>query len=188
MSDTRTRLLEMMDSVTDCPLKNAGGTVVYPVGDGSSGVMLIGEAPGAQEEKLGEPFVGASGKFLNTDLLPSVGLNRDTIYLTNIVKVRPPNNRDPLPEEKQVWMPVLNAEIAAIKPTVIACLGRHSLGHFLPKAKISAVHGTPHQLNFASGHSAVLLPLYHPAVALYNGSMRPVLRQDFAVLRQFMSA
>jgi DNA polymerase len=172
----------MITDLDTCPIKNKGARVVSPVGDGSSGVMLIGEAPGAKEDQLGEPFVGAAGNLLNQELLPSAGLSRQTIYLTNIVKCRPPANRDPTDAEKLAWSPILLAEIALIKPKVIACLGRHSLGFFLPEVKISRVHGVPQPLQIFTDLQIDLLPLYHPAVALYNGSMKQTLLDDFQVL------
>jgi DNA polymerase len=179
---TKTDLEKMIADLDTCPIKNSGTRVVHPVGDGSSRVMFIGEAPGAKEDQLGEPFVGAAGNLLNKELLPSIGLSRENIYLTNIVKCRPPANRDPTDEEKLAWSPILLAEIALTKPKVIACLGRHSLGFFLPEAKISRVHGVPQPLQIFTDLQIDLLPLYHPAVALYNGSMKQTLLDDFQVI------
>jgi uracil-DNA glycosylase len=176
---------EMMQNLSTDPLKNSGVRVVNPVGDGSSGVLLIGEAPGQKEDEQGEPFVGASGKFLNNTLLPSVGLSRANIYLTNIVKCRPPQNRDPLPEEKEAWSPVLLAEILAIKPKLVVCLGRHSLSFFFPDAKIGQVHGKVMSLQMFEDYSQLVLPVYHPAVALYNPSMREKLLNDFKVIDEY---
>jgi uracil-DNA glycosylase len=175
----------MRDLNTD-PLKNSGIRVVYPVGNGSSGVFLIGEAPGQKEDELGEPFVGASGRFLNNTLLPSVGLTRQTIYLTNIVKCRPPENRDPLPAEKDAWSAVLLAEILAVRPKVIVCLGRHSLSFFFPEAKISQVHGQLLQLKMYEDYTQAILPLYHPAAALYNPKLREVLQKDFLAITEIV--
>jgi uracil-DNA glycosylase len=173
----------MRDLGTD-PLKNSGVRVVYPVGDGSSGVFLVGEAPGKKEDELGEPFLGASGRFLNNTLLPSVGLTRQNIYLTNIVKCRPPENRDPLPAEKDAWSPVLLAEILAIRPKIIVCLGRHSLGFFFPAGKISQAHGQILQLKMYEDYTQAILPLYHPAAALYNPKLREVLKTDFLTINR----
>jgi len=183
---SKNEVFKMMDELESCPLKNSGIGVVKPVGDGSSGAMFIGEAPGAKEDKFGEPFVGASGKFLNEILLPSVDLNRKNIYLTNIVKCRPPSNRDPLLEEKDAWSPILLNEILTIKPKVIACLGRHSLNFFLPGVKIGQVHGKPHEVEIFEGKRQLVLPLYHPAVALYNGGMRETLIKDFEILKKYL--
>jgi DNA polymerase len=179
-------LFQKINDLKTCPLKNAGIKVVYPIGDGSSGVMLIGEAPGAKEDELGEPFVGASGKFLNNTLLPSVDLNRENIYLTNIVKCRPPLNRDPSEKEKLAWSEILLMEILTVKPKIIACLGRHSLSFFMPEAKISEVHGKVFEIEILKGLKQKVLPLYHPAVALYNPGMRPKLIEDFGVLKGFL--
>lgn len=205
-------------------------------GDGSSDAKLvfIGEAPGKNEDLTGKPFVGAAGKFLN-EMLASVGLERGDVYITNIVKYRPPNNRDPLPEEKKAFLPYLQAQLEVIQPVVVATLGRHSLNCFLPDAQISTVHGHPMRMRIAFHQSAegqgadgvqgageaqtesyeqynegalepatsqsaakrsravgsaqrpdaltlVILPLFHPAAALYNGSMRATLMEDFALV------
>ncbi len=184
---TKTDLEKMILDSDTCPLKNSGVRVIHPVGDGSSGVMFIGEAPGAKEDQLGEPFVGTAGQLLNKELLPSVGLSRQNIYLTNIVKCRPPANRDPTDEEKLAWSPILLAEISFVRPKVIACLGRHSLGFFLPEVKIGRVHGTPQKLQIFNNFDIQLLPLYHPAVALYNGSMKQTLLDDFQVIKQLVN-
>ena len=180
---TKEKTLLMMDSLSTCPLKNSGIRVVHPIGDGSSGIFLIGEAPGAKEDKVGEPFVGASGKFLNGTLLTSVGLSRKNIYLTNIVKCRPPENRDPTDEEKAAWSPVLMAEIIALKPKLIVCLGRHSLSFFLPEAKIGEVHGKIQKVRLYKNLEIEVLPLYHPAVALYNPNYRKILIEDFSIIK-----
>ena len=183
---SKQEVFDMMEELDTCPLKNSGVRVVKPVGDGSSGVMFVGEAPGAKEDALGEPFVGASGKFFNQVLLPSLELTRQNIYLTNIVKCRPPSNRDPLPIEKQAWSNILLAEISMIKPKIIACLGRHSLGFFLPEVKISKVHGQVQEVEIFKNQKSLVMPFYHPAVALYNPSMREVLKSDFLGLKEYL--
>lgn len=145
-------------------------------GDGSvdADLVFIGEAPGKNEDIQGKPFVGAAGKFLN-EMLEMIGLKRDDIYITNIVKYRPPNNRDPLPEEKTAFLPFLKQQLDIIKPKLIVTLGRHSMDVLLPGLKISQVHGQPKRAN-----GRVYLPLFHPAAALYNGGMRQTLIDDFA--------
>lgn len=180
-----TQISNLIDQFDGCEFKKNGIQPVHPVGDGSSGLMLIGEAPGAKEDELGEPFVGASGKLLNETLLPSIGLTRSTIYLTNIVKCRPPNNRDPKPEEKEVWKPILQEEIKTVKPKVIATLGRHSLSFFMDNPQISKIHGKPIKLQFR-GFECVLIPIFHPAVALYNPNQKQVLLEDFQVIKKFL--
>jgi uracil-DNA glycosylase len=183
---TKEEVIEMMDTLED-PLKGVGGRVVHPVGSGSSGIFIIGEAPGQKEDELGQPFVGASGNLLNKTLLPSVGLTREDIYLTNIVKRRPPENRDPSDEEKKSWSIVLAAELQLIKPKLIVCLGRHSLSFFIENPKISQIHGKPQQIEVFEGLPKIsLLPLYHPAVALYNPNMRQVLQEDFMIIQKFI--
>jgi uracil-DNA glycosylase family 4 len=121
----------------------------------------------------GKPFVGAAGKFLN-ELLDMIKTSRSDVYITNIVKYRPPNNRDPLPDEKLAFLPYLRKQLEIIHPKIIATLGRHSLNCFLPDLQISVVHGKPKKFG---GH--VYLPLFHPAAALYNGALRQTLIDDF---------
>lgn len=157
------------------------------MGEGSldAKIMFIGEAPGKREDELGRPFVGASGKFLD-EMIASVGLKREDVYITNIVKYRPPDNRDPLPEEKQAFAPFLLRQIQIIKPEAIVTLGRHALSFFDPKLAISKVHGRSFKLKTAT-HNLHLIPLYHPAAALYNGSMRQQLIDDFQIVKQFLA-
>lgn len=149
------------------------------MGDGNpdAGIVFIGEAPGKSEDEQGLPFVGASGKFLN-EMLAEAGMVRDDVYITNIVKYRPPNNRDPLPEEKKEFWPYLLKQLQVIQPKVVITLGRHSMEYFLPGMKISQVHGEPKRIVFGDDH-LVIVPLYHPAAALYNGSLRQTLIDDF---------
>ncbi|MCB0047846.1 MAG: uracil-DNA glycosylase [Caldilineaceae bacterium] len=151
-------------------------------------VVFVGEAPGEREARTGRPFVGASGRVLD-ELLASVGLSRDEIYITNIVNDRPPNNRDPRREELALYSPFLVRQLDIIRPAVIATLGRFAMDFLLklydaPQAgeKISRLHGRAIEMNADYG-PAVLLPLYHPAVALYNASQRPALEADFQVLK-----
>lgn len=161
-----------------CELKK---TATQPVaGDGSANaeIVFIGEAPGKQEDLQGIPFVGAAGKFLN-EMLGEIGMKREDIYITNIVKYRPPNNRDPLPEEKDACREWLTDELKIIKPKLIIFLGRHSMNDFFPNEKISAVHGKLLVKKFPNISTKYFFPLYHPAAALYNGSMRQTLIDDF---------
>jgi uracil-DNA glycosylase len=147
-------------------------------GDGSpdADLVFIGEAPGKNEDLEGKPFVGAAGKFLN-EMLELIGLKRSDVYITNIVKYRPPNNRDPFPEEKQEFLPYLEDQLEVIQPSLVVTLGRHSLNCFLPDLQISACHGEPKRYK-----GRVYLPLFHPAAALYNGGMRQTLIDDFATI------
>lgn len=150
------------------------------MGDGNldADIVFIGEAPGKNEDEQGVPFVGAAGKFLD-EMLASVNLKRDDIYITNIVKYRPPNNRDPLPEEKHAFWPYLVRQLQIINPKIIVTLGRHSMEYFLPGMYISQIHGQAKRIAF-DDHKVVIVPLYHPAAALYNGSLRETLLADFS--------
>ncbi len=159
-------------------LRDGAIQLVFADGNSESEVIFIGEAPGKNEDEQGIPFVGAAGKFLN-ELLKTVGLKRGDIYITNIVKYRPPNNRDPLPEEKKAFWPYLVRQIEVIKPKLVVTLGRHSMEYFLPNQKISEIHGQPKQIELGKV-KLVLMPLYHPAAALYNGSLRQTLLDDFS--------
>lgn len=164
-----------------CPdLAQAATNLVMGEGSPTADIVFIGEAPGKKEDATGLPFVGAAGKFLN-ELLAHIDLDRHDIYITNIVKYRPPNNRDPSKEEKEAFWPYLVRQLEVIQPKIVVTLGRHSMNYFLPEAKISQVHGEPSEVTL--GKTALtIVPLYHPAAALYNGSMRSVLLDDFMKL------
>ena len=161
-----------------CPdLATQATNLVFGDGNPNADLVFIGEAPGKQEDEQGLPFVGASGKLLN-EMLAGINMRREGVYITNIVKYRPPSNRDPEPAEKQLFLPYLLQQLAVIQPLLVVTLGRHSMTCFLPNAKISQVHGQPKRIKL-SDTPFVILPLCHPAAALYNGSMRTVLQQDF---------
>lgn len=158
--------------------------LVFGDGNIDTDIVFVGEAPGKNEDLQGKPFVGAAGKFLN-EMLEMIGLKRQDVYITNIVKYRPPGNRDPLPEEKKAFLPYLQTQLEIIQPKIIATLGRHSMNCFLPNLHISQIHGQPKRVKVQLGKgqavaSWVILPLFHPAAALYNGSMRQTLIDDFA--------
>lgn len=158
------------------------------MGDGNidADIVFIGEAPGKKEDEMGVPFVGAAGKFLN-EMLAAAGMKREDVYITNIVKYRPPDNRDPLLSEKEAFWPYLEKQLQIIDPKVVITLGRHSMGHFLPDAKIGEVHGQPETIKLG-GKDVVVVPLYHPAAALYNGGMRQTLIDDFLKVPGIVSA
>ena len=168
----------------------------FPVigqGDHYADIMFVGEAPGKNEAETGRPFCGASGRVLD-ELLESIDLERSKVYVTNIVKDRPPNNRDPLKTEIDLYAPFLERQISIIQPKVIATLGRFSMefilrrfGAFQANQKISQLHGTIVRVRTAYGRASVV-PLYHPAAALYNASQRATLEADFRVLKQFVVA
>lgn len=155
------------------------GAIQLVMGDGNSDadIVFIGEAPGQKEDEQGIPFVGAAGKFLN-EMLAAANLKREDVYITNIVKYRPPNNRDPEPEEKREFWPYLMRQLEIIKPKVVITLGRHSGAAFIPDLVISRDHGHARTVKYHE-YEFLVIPLYHPAAALYNGSMRQVLIDDF---------
>jgi uracil-DNA glycosylase family 4 len=160
-----------------CPdLANTAKHMVFGDGNPDAEIIFIGEAPGRNEDETGLPFVGAAGKFLD-ELLASINLGRRDVYITSILKYRPPKNRDPKPEEKAEFWPYLSAQLKVIQPKLIVTLGRHSTNCFLPDVQISKVHGQP-----LTWEGYTLLPLYHPAAALYNGKMRQTLIDDFAAV------
>lgn len=175
-----------------CPeLAESATQLVVGDGNPNADIVFIGEAPGKNEDEQGLPFVGAAGKFLN-EMLAEAGMNRGDVYITNIVKYRPPNNRDPLPEEKKAFLPYLLRQLEIIGPKVIITLGRHSMEYFLPDAKISQIHGHAVRKKVVyhdkTQHEWLIIPLYHPAAALYNGSMRSVLINDFLGAAQLVKS
>lgn len=166
----------MADNV--CPeLREQATQLVLGDGNPDANIVFIGEAPGKKEDQEGLPFVGASGRFLN-EMLRSANLERSDVYITNIVKYRPPNNRDPLPEEKEAFWPYLMKQLEVIQPRVVITLGRHSGAAFIPGLVISRDHGHAKRVSYHDSEF-VVIPLYHPAAALYNGSMRQILIDDF---------
>ncbi len=167
---------------TESELFKTVKNIVPGEGNPNADIMFIGEAPGAVEDKLGRPFVGPAGKFLDT-LLESIGLKREDVFITNVVKCRPPNNRDPSDEEKRIFRPWLRAQIEVINPKVFVPLGRHALANFLPNVTISKVHG---QIFKREKDGRAVFVMYHPAVALYNGSYRDILLNDIANLKEFL--
>ena len=171
-------LCEKIKGCSMCGLRKTCARVVCGEGSSSAEVVFIGEAPGREEDKQGRPFVGAAGKLL-TELLLSIGFSRDDIYITNVVKCRPPNNRDPLPEEISACLPHLKDQLMIIKPKLIVTLGRHAMNIFLPGLKISEVHGQAKRANGLWNNRQVYLPLYHPAAALYDSRKRETLFDDF---------
>jgi uracil-DNA glycosylase len=163
------------------------------IGDGDldANIMFIGEAPGENEAKSGKPFVGASGKFLS-ELLASIGIKREDVYITNIVKDRPPENRDPRKDEIELYRPFLAQQIEIIQPKVIVTLGRFSMDFILQHfnmaeqgQKISALHGQALKAQTPYGEIAIV-PLFHPAVAFYRQDQKETLREDVKILAQFI--
>ncbi len=176
-------LNQKMAACSRCVLRAGCKQVVPGEGSTSAGIMFIGEGPGKKEDELGRPFVGAAGKFLD-EMLEKIGLKREDTYIANVVKCRPLENRDPLPEEAEACWPWLLEQIKIIEPKLIVFLGRHSMNRFFPDEKISEAHGKLLIKDFGlnSGGSPKkqhFFALYHPAAALYNGGMRETLLNDF---------
>ena len=176
MSLTLDEVAEQVRACTLCELYRSRTQGVPGDGNPSAEVMFIGEAPGWHEDKQGLPFVGAAGQFLN-EMLESIGLTRDEVFVTNIVKSRPPGNRDPLPDEIAACSFYLDAQIAAIKPKVIVTLGRFSMARWFPGERISLIHGQARKFG-----SFVVVPMYHPAAALHQASLRATVEADMSKL------
>jgi uracil-DNA glycosylase family 4 len=183
---------QILDDNVTPELRDQATQLVFGDGNPEADIVIVGEAPGKKEDEQGIPFVGASGKFLN-EMLQMIDLNREDIYITNIVKYRPPDNRDPKPDEKKIFLPYLQSQLEVIKPKVLITLGRHSLNCFLPDLQISKVHGQPKRITLSlkessdDSYTVVLLPLYHPAAALYNPLQRQTLLDDFAVIPSILT-
>jgi uracil-DNA glycosylase len=176
--------LQQLDAtIRQCPLCDLSTTRTKAVpGDGPSNaeLMFIGEGPGFNEDRQGRPFVGAAGQFLD-QMLAGIGLERRQVFVTNVVKCRPPNNRDPLPAEIAACAPYLVKQIGLINPLVIVTLGRHSMARFFPGEKISAIHGTARAVD-----GRTVVALYHPAAALHQQSLRTTLEEDFRKLPHYI--
>jgi DNA polymerase len=214
--DQLNELNKKMLACSQCVLRSSCTQVVPGEGSEEAEIMFIGEGPGKKEDELGQPFVGAAGKFLD-ELLNTIGLKRESVYphtkmtlnknddgkntpdqkkdnfgvgvyIANVVKCRPPMNRDPLPEEVEACWPWLMKQIKTIQPKLIVTLGRHSMERFLPNQKISQIHGKAMRRNIPEIGTYVFYALYHPAAALYNGSMREVLISDFKKIPKVLEA
>lgn len=181
MRSNQDQLASLAQEIEDsnvCPdLKAQATQLVFGFGNPNAEVVFIGEAPGKQEDIHGRPFIGAAGKFLD-EMLQSVQMNRDDVYITNIVKYRPPKNRDPLKAEKAAFIPYLERELQIIKPKLVITLGRHSMEYFIQNETIGVIHGKPQRVQFGE-ESLVVLPLYHPSAASYNPKLRQSLLDDF---------
>lgn len=171
-------LNKKMLSCKQCALRETCNQVVPGEGSGKAEIMFIGEGPGKKEDELGRPFVGAAGKFLD-EMLETINLKREDIYIANVVKCRPPNNRDPLREEAEICWHWLEEQIKTIQPKLIVTLGRHSMERFFSDHKISQVHGQTFRREIPNVGEQNFYVLYHPAAALYNGGMRETLFKDF---------
>lgn len=198
MDEKNTKLAALKQNIIDqavcAELAEQAKQLVFGEGSADADVVFVGEAPGKKEDETGQPFVGAAGRLLD-ELLASISLDRSSSYVTNIVKYRPPQNRDPLPEEKQEFLPFLWQQIAIIKPKLVVTLGRHSMECLLPHLKISQAHGTLQQVSLSdrvrdmiNADSLTVMPLYHPAAALYNGSLRQTLFADMHRLADWLKS
>lgn len=184
--DKQAQLAELATEIITkniCPeLADQASQLVVGDGNPDADIVIIGEAPGKKEDLEGRPFVGAAGRFLN-EMLAQAGMERSDVYITNIVKYRPPNNRDPKPAEKKAFWPYLLRQLEIIDPKVVITLGRHSMEYFIPEGKISEIHGHAlrEKVKYHDGREQewLIVPLYHPAAALYNGSLRQTLIDDF---------
>lgn len=177
-------LKEIADQVAvcnKCQLSFARKKAVPGEGPADAEIMLIGEGPGFYENEQGRPFVGAAGAFLN-ELLEKAGLTRKEVFITNVVKCRPPGNRDPLPEELVACSSYLERQIEAIRPLIIVTLGRYSMARFLPNVRISEVHGQP-----AWVRGRLIVPMFHPAAALHQPSLKTSVERDFSRLPEWIA-
>ena len=177
-------LLQLHDTIRAC--KNCGlhatRTQAVPgVGPCPANVMIVGEAPGFNEDRQGEPFVGAAGKLLDT-LLARIGMSRADVYITNVLKCRPPMNRDPMPNEVEACSPYLRQQLDLVQPKVVLILGRHALERLMPgQGSISRLHGS-----LIRRGEVAYVPLYHPAAALHNGALVAELEHDFDQLKRYL--
>lgn len=172
--------LKKLEDEARVALNKPGTNLVFGEGNPEAKMMFIGEAPGFNEDKLGRPFVGPAGKLLDR-MLKRIGIKRDDVYIANILKNRPPDNRDPLPSEIKVAEPFLDGQIEIVDPSIIVTLGRFSLGKFIPGVKITGVHGEPKRVG-----RRVVVPFFHPAAALRSTSVMKLLEEDFDKLPQII--
>lgn len=169
-------IADEVELCTLCPLFKTSTRGVPGEGNPEADILFVGEGPGQKEDELGRPFVGPAGKLLD-ELLQHIGLTRTDVYIANVVKHRPPGNRDPLPEELEACWPYLRRQVEAIQPKVIVLLGKHAVNRFLPGRSIGQIRGRAFRVG-----GTVYFPMYHPAAALYQGSLRQTLFQDMEKL------
>jgi uracil-DNA glycosylase family 4 len=174
-------LRQLVGSCTACELHR--GTKMGVPGEGPvpAEIMFIGEAPGYHEDQQGKPFIGAAGQFLS-ELLGKIGLSRSEVYITNVVKHRPPGNRDPLPDEMAACRPYLDRQIELVNPQMIVTLGRFSMARWFPGGRISQIHGQPKTVD-----GRIIVPMYHPAAALHQGALKATIEADFLKLPRYLA-
>jgi DNA polymerase len=178
--ETLTQIAKEVAVCQKCALYHSRKNAVPGEGPATSEIMFIGEGPGFYENEQGRPFVGAAGKFLD-ELLTQAGLKRPEVWIGNVVKCRPPGNRDPLPEELAACNEYLERQIAALNPKIIITLGRYSMSKFMPGAKISTVHGQMRRVG-----ERFVIAMFHPAAALHQASLKPAIMKDFAQLPKLL--
>lgn len=183
MQDVDLRIVaEEIRACTACPLHRSARQAVPGEGSAESGIFFLGEAPGYHEDVQGKPFVGAAGQFLD-ELLAGIGLDRRKVFITNVVRHRPPENRDPLPDEITACDVWLRRHLEVLRPKVIVTLGRHAMAKFFVGESISRIHGKPRK----TADGLVIFPVYHPAAALHQPALRDALVADFAALALFLA-
>lgn len=180
MSDSLDQIAAEVSACMRCPLHQGRTKAVPGEGPQHARIMFIGEGPGFNEDRQGRPFVGNSGQFLE-QMLNGIGLQRSDVFIANVVKCRPPENRDPLPEEIEACKDYLDRQIALINPQVIVTLGRFSMARWFPNEKISAIHGKPRRVE-----GRLIVPFFHPAAALHNPQNRGMIETDFQKLPGFL--
>ena len=178
--DQMNQLADDISVCQDCMLHLTRNKAVPGEGNVRTKILFIGEGPGANENATGRPFVGNAGSFLN-QLIAMAGLKRQEVFITNVVKCRPPSNRDPLPEELSACSKYLNRQIELINPLVIVTLGRFSMARYFPLQRISAIHGQGQWVN-----DRMVVPMFHPAAALHQPGLRKAIEQDFAMLPAYL--
>ncbi len=165
---------------TTCELCRTRTQAVPGEGPATARILLVGEGPGWHEDQQGKPFIGNSGKFLS-ELLASAGVSREEVFITNVVKCRPPSNRDPMPDEIAACAEFLDRQIAILDPEIVVTLGRFSMARWFPGERISRIHGQAKR-----DGRRMIVPMYHPAAALHQGALRPVIEEDFARLPKIL--
>ena len=163
-----------------CELSQGRTKTVPGEGPENAEIMFIGEAPGFHEDRQGRPFVGAAGKFLD-ELLASIGLTREDVYICNVIKCRPPSNRDPQPDEMAACKPFLDKQIELVRPKLIVTLGRFSMARYFPNTKITRIHGQPKRIG-----NRIYYPMFHPAAALHQPKWRSVVKEDMLKIPQIL--
>ncbi len=181
MADSLEQVAAEVAACTKCPLHQSRANPVPGEGSPNADIMFIGEGPGFHEDNSGRPFVGASGQFL-TQMLEDIGLKREDVFICNVVKCRPPSNRDPQANEIEACREYLDRQIELINPKVIVTLGRFSMARWFPSARISKIHGQPRKVG-----NRLIIPFFHPAAALHQASLKATVLEDFKKLPEFVA-